>query len=76
MQTKKYDIITFGRSSIDLYSNDIGSRFEDITNFAAYVGGSPLNIAVGCSRLGLKSALITGLGEDKVGSFILKFLKK
>ena len=26
-----------GRSSIDLYSNDIGAPFEEITSFAAYV---------------------------------------
>ncbi len=73
---KKYDVITFGRSSIDLYSADIGAKFEDITKFNAYVGGSPLNIAVGARRLGLKSAIITGIGDDQVGDFLLKFLKK
>ena len=41
------DLITMGRSSIDLYSNDVGTPFEDISSFAAYVGGSPTNIAVG-----------------------------
>ncbi|BDD08106.1 hypothetical protein FUAX_05380 [Fulvitalea axinellae] len=73
---KKYDVITFGRSSIDLYSQNIGSPFEEIKGFDAFVGGSPLNIAVGCARLGLKSALLTGVGRDKVGDFILNFLKK
>ena len=34
-----YDVITMGRSSIDLYSNDIGAPFVEITSFAAYVGG-------------------------------------
>jgi 5-dehydro-2-deoxygluconokinase len=65
-----------GRSSIDLYSNDIGTPFVDITSFAAYVGGSPTNISVGGRRLGLKTALLTGLGEDPVGDFILKFLEQ
>ncbi|MBW7886520.1 MAG: 5-dehydro-2-deoxygluconokinase, partial [Caldilineaceae bacterium] len=63
-----------GRSSIDLYSNDVGAPFPEITSFAAYVGGSPTNISVGGRRLGLRSALLTGLGEDPVGDFILKFL--
>lgn len=77
MSTDKiYDVITYGRSSIDLYSQQVGSPFEDILGFHAFVGGSPLNIAVGCSRLGLKSSLLTGVGKDKVGDFILKFLKK
>ena len=65
-----------GRSSIDLYANDIGAPFAEIKNFAAYVGGSPTNISVGARRLGLKTALITGLGEDPVGDFILHFLEQ
>jgi len=73
---KKYDVITFGRSSIDLYSANIGSPFVEIKQFNAYVGGSPLNIAVGARRLGLKSALLTGVGQDQVGEFLLHFLKK
>ena len=73
---KIYDVITYGRSSIDLYSQEVGKRFEDIPGFHAFVGGSPLNIAVGCSRLGLKASLLTGVGKDKVGDFLLNFLEK
>ncbi len=71
-----YDTLHMGRSSIDLYSNDIGAPFEQITSFAAYVGGSPLNISVGAHRLGLNTALLTALGVDPVGDFILDFLKR
>lgn len=71
---KAFDLITMGRSSIDLYSNDIGAPFEQISSFAALVGGSPLNIAVGAARLGLKTSLLTAVGSDKVGDFILEFL--
>lgn len=74
--TKAFDLITMGRSSIDLYSNDIGAPFEQITSFAALVGGSPLNIAVGAARLGLSTGLLTAVGEDKVGDFILEFLRR
>lgn len=73
---KRYDVITYGRSSIDLYSQQVGSPFEDIQGFHAFVGGSPLNIAVGCSRLGLKASLLSGVGKDKVGDFLLNFLEK
>lgn len=76
MDTKKFDVITFGRSSIDLYSQNIGSPFNDIKGFDAFVGGSPLNIAVGCSRLGVNASLLTAVGNDKVGEFILNFLNK
>lgn len=70
----EYDVITMGRSSIDLYANEVGAPFVDIKSFAAYVGGSPTNIAVGTRRLGLKSALLTAVGADPVGEFILNFL--
>ena len=71
-----YDSIHMGRSSIDLYANEVGSPFIDIKNFAAYVGGSPTNISVGLRRLGSKTAILTGLGQDPVGDFILDFLRK
>src|SRR5258708_747881 len=74
--SRSYDVITMGRSSIDLYSNDIGVQFVEITNFAAYVGGCPTNISVGTRRLGLRSALLTAVGDDQVGNFILHFLQR
>jgi 5-dehydro-2-deoxygluconokinase len=71
----EFDLITMGRSSLDLYSNDVGVPFTEIRSFAAYVGGSPTNIAVGAGRLGLRTALLTAVGEDLVGDFILHFLE-
>lgn len=76
MKEKEFDLITFGRSSIDLYSQNIGADFIDIKGFDAFVGGSPLNIAVGASRLGARASILTGVGNDKVGDFIINFLKK
>ena len=73
--SKTWDSLHMGRSSIDLYSNDIGAPFTEINSFAAYVGGSPTNFSVGARRLGLKTALLTAVGEDPVGDFILHFLR-
>ena len=64
------DVITFGRSSADLYGQQIGSRLEDIASFAKSVGGCPANIAIGAARLGLKSAIVTGVGNEQMGRFI------
>lgn len=72
--TERYDLLTMGRSSIDLYANDIGVPFTQIQSFAAYVGGCPTNIAVGAQRLGLRTALLTAVGVDRVGDFVLHFL--
>ena len=63
-----------GRSSIDLYANEVGAPFVKIKSFAAYVGGSPTNIGVGARRLGLRTAVLTAVGDDPVGDFILAFL--
>ena len=69
-----YDCLHMGRSSLDLYANDVGAPFVEIKSFAAYVGGSPTNMSVGLRRLGLRSALLTAVGDDPVGDFILHFL--
>ena len=74
--SKKYDLLTLGRSSIDLYSANVGSPFEKISAFNAFVGGCPLNIATGGQRLGLKTAILTGIGNDQVGNFIKHFLNE
>ncbi|MFB2562403.1 5-dehydro-2-deoxygluconokinase [Rhizobium sp. IMFF44] len=66
----KLDVITIGRSSVDLYGQQIGSRLEDIASFAKSVGGCPANIAIGTARLGLKSGLITRVGDEQMGRFI------
>jgi sugar/nucleoside kinase (ribokinase family) len=61
------DTFHIGRSCMDLYSNDVGASFVHIRSSAAYVGGSPTNMSVGCRRLGLKSALLTAFGDDHIG---------
>lgn len=64
------DVITIGRSSVDLYGQQIGARLEDTAGFAKSVGGCPANIAIGTARLGLKSAIFTRVGDEQFGRFI------
>jgi len=67
---KALDLITIGRSSVDLYGDQIGGRLEDMASFSKYIGGSPTNIAAGTARLGLRSAVITAVGDEHMGRFI------
>ncbi|MDP9632578.1 UNVERIFIED_ORG: 5-dehydro-2-deoxygluconokinase [Ensifer adhaerens] len=67
---KPLDVITIGRSSVDLYGLQVGGRLEDMGSFNKYIGGSPTNIACGAARLGLKSGLITRVGDEYMGRFI------
>jgi len=67
---KVIDLLAIGRSSVDLYGEQVGGRLEDMGSFAKYVGGSPTNTAIGAARLGLKAALLTRVGSDHMGRFI------
>lgn len=73
---KSLDVITIGRSSVDLYGAQVGGRLEDMASFSKYIGGSPTNIAAGAARLGLKSAVITRVGDEHMGRFIREQLIK
>jgi len=73
---RSLDVITIGRASVDLYGQQIGTRLEDVGSFAKSVGGCPTNIAVGTARLGLRSALITRVGNEQMGRFIREQLAR
>ncbi len=64
------DVVTIGRSSVDLYGEQAGGRLEDMSSFAKYVGGCPTNIAIGTAKLGLRSGLITAVGDEHMGRFV------
>lgn len=67
---KELDVITIGRAGVDLYGSQVGGRLEDMGSFEKYIGGSPTNIACGSSRLGLRTGLITRVGDEHMGRFI------
>src|ERR687891_268937 len=69
-RVKTLDVICVGRSSVDLYGQQVGGRLEDMASFAKYVGGCPTNISIGAARLGLKPGLITAVGDEHMGRFI------
>src|SRR5437870_7794223 len=71
-----YDVLAMGRSSIDLYAHEIGSQIQNVRSFDAYVGGCPTNVSVGTRRLGLRSALLTAVGDDQVADFVMAFLER
>ena len=74
--SKTLDVITIGRAGVDLYGDQIGGRLEDMGSFSKYIGGSPTNIACGTARLGLKSALLSRVGDEHMGRFILEQLAR
>ena len=73
---RSLDVICLGRLGMDLYAQQIGARLEDVTSFAKYLGGSSANIAFGCARLGLRSAMLTRVGDDHPGRFLTESLAR
>lgn len=73
-QQTQLDLVAIGRVSVDLYGEQIGCRLEDVDSFVKGVGGCPANIAVGVARLGLKAALITAVGAEAMGRFVMEQL--
>ncbi|WP_219834179.1 5-dehydro-2-deoxygluconokinase [Paenibacillus sp. R14(2021)] len=72
---KALDFTAIGRLCIDLNANEINRPMEETMTFTKYVGGSPANICIGMSRLGMKSAFIGKVADDQMGRFILGYLQ-
>lgn len=74
MAARPLDLICLGRLAVDLYAQQVGARLEDVSSFSKYLGGSSGNIAFGTARLGLKSAMVTRVGDDHMGRFLTETL--
>ena len=72
--SRPLDLICVGRAAVDLYGEQIGGRLEDMQSFAKYLGGSPANTAVGASRLGLRCAMLSRVGDEHNGRFVRETL--
>lgn len=68
------DIICVGEVIIDFIGHEL-SNIENTKNFQRFLGGSPTNVAVNATRLGLNVALVATGGNDGLGNFILESLE-
>ncbi|RQR59471.1 5-dehydro-2-deoxygluconokinase [Burkholderia sp. Bp9125] len=70
------DLACLGRVAVDLYAQQYGSRLEDARSFQMYLGGSSGNVAFGVARLGLKTAMISRVGDEQMGRFLRETLER
>src|SRR5947207_3698479 len=70
------DVVCLGRFGVDFYAQQIGARLEDVTSFAKYLGGSSANTAFGCARLGLRAGLISRIGDDALGHYLVETIAR
>ena len=64
------EVLTFGRAGVDIYPLQVGVGLEDVTTFGKYLGGTTANVAVAAARLGRRTAIITGVGDDPFGRYV------
>ncbi|QPZ38511.1 5-dehydro-2-deoxygluconokinase [Paramicrobacterium chengjingii] len=72
MQNEAFDLITIGRIGTDIYPLQDGVGLEDVETFGKYLGGSATNVAVAAARHGLRTAVVTGVGNDPFGRFCIR----
>lgn len=70
------EVLTFGRSGVDIYPLQVGVGLEDVDTFGKFLGGSTANVAVAAARLGRRAAIITGVGDDPFGRYVRAELKR
>ena len=73
---RRFDIACLGRLAVDLYAQQVGARLEDVSSFAKYLGGSSANIAFGAARLGLRAAMVSRVGDEQMGRFLVETLQR
>ncbi len=70
------DVLTIGRCSVDLYPLEVGVKLEDVTTFGKFLGGSATNVGVAAARHGHGVSVLTGVGDDPFGVFVVKELER
>jgi len=68
------EVLTFGRAGVDIYPLQVGVGLEDVNTFGKYLGGTTANVAVAAARLGRRTAIITGVGDDPFGRYVRRAL--
>lgn len=76
MKSKTIDIISIGELLIDMISIDFADKMDEVENFKRIVGGSPANLAMNMQRLGNNVRLVSTVGNDDMGNFLMEYVKK
>ena len=69
------DVYCVGEALIDFVSKEAGKSLSETKVFEKHVGGAPLNVAVGVSRLGVDTGFVGRVGNDPFGKNIIEFLR-
>lgn len=65
-----------GRLGADIYPLQDGVGLEDVETFGKYLGGSAANVSVAAARYGHDVALVSRVGDDPFGRYLLRELDR
>lgn len=67
-----YQILAVGELLADLIGQEITTNLADTTTFERFQGGSPANMAANMARLGNQAAIVSCVGSDNVGTYLIE----
>ncbi|MFT4220082.1 MAG: 5-dehydro-2-deoxygluconokinase [Microbacterium sp.] len=70
------EVLAMGRLGVDIYPLQSGVGLEDVTTFGKYLGGSAANVSVAAARYGHNVALVSRVGDDPFGRYLLAELER
>lgn len=75
-KVREIDILCVGEIVIDFIGHQSGVMINETRDYHRYLGGSPMNVAMNSSRLGLKAAMVATLGNDGLADYVFKRLEE
>lgn len=68
------NLFAIGEILIDFIPHQKGSALKDVVSFTRMPGGAPANVAAAVTKFGGTASLITKIGQDAFGDFLLEQL--
>ncbi|CAH1216424.1 Ribokinase [Paenibacillus plantiphilus] len=68
-------VVSIGEVLIDFVAVEAGKALSEVGEFKRAAGGAPANVACGIAKLGGQAYMISKLGEDSFGEYLLKTLR-
>ena len=69
------EAVVVGRVAVDLYPDQLRTHLRAVRNYTRYVGGFAGNVSTGLARLGVRTAIVSRVGDDGHGEFVRAFLE-
>lgn len=70
------DVLVIGELLADIISNDYVGDLSEARHFQLFPGGSPANVCANLRWMGLRTRLVSCIGQDGIGDYILDTLRR